>query len=85
MHNWYNYIDDNEGFSQICKKRTRKQVKNAFRIVYGKKKDRGHLKQKIEAYNEDAKKLRDAIDKAMERRFEYSFSSLLDTFGGGLY
>jgi len=82
MKNYFNYTDDGMGFSHICKNKTKKQFKNALRVVYGKKKDRGHLKQRIKDYNEDAKKLRKAIDKAMERRFGYSFSSLLESFGG---
>lgn len=85
MGNWYKYLAEEEGFSKVCENKTKKQFKNALRIVYGKKKDRGHLKQRIKAYNEDAEKLRKVIDEAMEKRFGYSFSSLLRSFGGGLY
>ena len=85
MINWYKYLSDEGGFAEICKNKTKKQFKNSLRVVYGKKKDRGHLKQKIKAYNEDAKKLRGAIDEAMERRFGYSFSGLFSAFGGWLY
>ena len=76
---------DSMAFDEVCKNKTRKQVRNAFRILYGKKKDRGHLKQKLKGYADDKKQIIGVMNRAMEKRFGYSFDSLLSAFGGGAY
>ncbi len=49
--------------------KTKKQFKNFLRVMYGKKKDRGHIKKKIEKYIQeqrtDRAKLYNAISKVM--------------------
>lgn len=49
--------------------KTKKQFKNFLRVMYGKKKDRGRIKKKIEKYiqeqNSDRAKLYNTISKAM--------------------
>jgi hypothetical protein len=49
--------------------KTRKQFKNFLRVMYGRKKDRGHVKKKIEKYIQEQKadraKIYNAISKVM--------------------
>lgn len=79
---WYDFVDDNRGLSELCKNKTRRQMNNAMRVVFGKKKDRGHLKQKIEDYSKDQKIIRMKAEEVMRKHLGYSFSDLLGSFGG---
>lgn len=42
------YLIDYEFFTEYFKYKTKKQFKNALMELYGKKKDRGHIKEKYE-------------------------------------
>ena len=46
--NFRTYLKNYEILQVIGKNKTRKQFKNMLRVLYGKKKDRGHIKSKIE-------------------------------------
>ena len=46
--NFRAYLRNYEILQVIGKNKTRKQFKNFLRVLYGKKKDRGHIKSKIE-------------------------------------
>jgi hypothetical protein len=63
------YLRNYDIIQAIGTNKTRKQFKNFLRIMYGKKKDRGHIKKKIEKYiqekNKDRAKLYNAISKVM--------------------
>ena len=46
--NFSAYLKNYEILQVIGANKTRKQFKNFLRVMYGKKKDRGHIKPKIE-------------------------------------
>lgn len=63
------YLKNYEIIQVIGTNKTKKQFKNFLRVMYGKKKDRGHIKKKIEKYIQEQKadraKLYNAISKVM--------------------
>ena len=63
------YLKNYEIIQAIGTNKTKKQFKNFLRVMYGKKKDRGHIKKKIEKYikkqNTDKAKLYNALSKVM--------------------
>lgn len=67
--NFREYLRSYDIIQAIGTNKTKKQFKNFLRIMYGKKKDRGHIKKKIEKYiqeqNADRAKLYNAISKVM--------------------
>lgn len=67
--NFRAYLRNYEILQVIGANKTRKQFKNFLRVLYGKKKDRGHIKPKIEKQiQENANnraKIFDVISKVM--------------------
>jgi cytochrome b subunit of formate dehydrogenase len=67
--NFRAYLRNYDIIQAIGTNKTRKQFKNFLRVMYGKKKDRGRIKKKIEKYiqeqNKDRAKLYNAISKVM--------------------
>lgn len=67
------YLRNYEILQVIGANKTRKQFKNLLRVLYGKKKDRGHIKPKIEKQiQENANnraKILGAISKVMPSLF----------------
>ena len=67
--NFRAYLRNYEIIQAIGANKTKKQFKNFLRVMYGKKKDRGHIKKKIKKYiqeqNKDRAKLYNAISKVM--------------------
>lgn len=67
------YIEE-KVMDRLLKNKTRKQFHNALRVLYGKKKDRGHLKEKYNRYYEEEKRmykyLMKAIASVAEKRFD---------------
>ena len=67
--NFRAYLRNYEIIQAIGMNKTKKQFKNFLRVMYGKKKDRGHIKKKIEKYiqeqNADRAKLYNAVSKVM--------------------
>ena len=63
------YLRNYDIIQAIGSNKTKKQFKNFLRVVYGRKKDRGHIKKKIKKYiqeqNADRAKLYDAISEAI--------------------
>ena len=63
------YLRNYDTIQAICINKTKKQFKNFLRVMYGKKKDRGHIKKKVEKYikdkNTDRARLYNAISEAM--------------------
>lgn len=63
------YLRNYDTIQAIGINKTKKQFKNFLRVMYGKKKDRGHIKKKVEKYikdkNTDRAELYNAISKAM--------------------
>jgi hypothetical protein len=49
------YLRNYEILQVIGANKTRKQFKNFLRVLYGKKKDRGYIKKKIEKYIQEQK------------------------------
>lgn len=64
MYPRYNLSDTlkYEAFDEVCKNKTRKQFKNALRVMYGKKKDRGHLKDKYQKCLSSHEKVAEVIN-----------------------
>ena len=50
---------------RLLKNKTRNQFHNALRVLYGKKKDRGHLKEKYNRYYEEEKRMYKYLMKAI--------------------
>ena len=48
--NFRAYLRNYEILQVIGANKTKKQFKNFLRVMYGRKKDRGHIKKKIEKY-----------------------------------
>lgn len=67
--NFRAYLRNYKILQVIGANKTRKQFKNFLRVLYGKKKDRGHIKQKIEKQiqekHKQESKIFDAISKVM--------------------
>lgn len=67
--NFKAYLRNYDIIQAIGTNKTKRQFKNFLRAMYGKKKDRGHIKKKIEKYiqeqNADRAKLYNAISKVM--------------------
>jgi hypothetical protein len=63
------YLRNYEIIQVIGTNKTKKQFKTFLRVMYGKKKDRSHIKKKIEKYiqeqNIDRAKLYNAISKVI--------------------
>ena len=63
------YLENYYIIQAIGKNKTKKQFKNFIRVMYGKKKDRGHIKKKVKKYIQEQKanevKLYNATLKAM--------------------
>lgn len=63
------YLRNYDIIQAIGTNKTRKQFKNFLRTMYGKKKDRGRIKKKIEKYiqeqNADRARLYNTISKVM--------------------
>lgn len=49
------YLRNYEIIQTIGTNKTKKQFKNFLRVMYGRKKDRGYIKQKIEKYIQEQK------------------------------
>lgn len=67
--NFRAYLRNYDIIRAIGTNKTKKQFKNFLRVMYGKKKDRGHIKRKIEGYiqeqNADRAKLYNTISKVV--------------------
>ena len=67
--NFREYLKNYDIIQAIGANKTKKQFKNFLRVMYGKKKDRGHIKKKIEKYIQeqraDRARLYSAILKAV--------------------
>lgn len=63
------YLKNYDIIQAIGTHKTKKQFKNFLRVMYGRKKDRGHIKKKIEQYIKEQKadraKLYNAISKVI--------------------
>lgn len=63
------YLRNYDTIQAIGMNKTKKQFKNFLRVMYGKKKDRGHIKKKVEKYikdkNADRAELYNTISKVM--------------------
>lgn len=59
--NFRAYLRNYEILQVIGANKTRKQFKNFLRVLYGKKKDRGHIKQKIEKQIQEKRKQQSKI------------------------
>lgn len=51
--NFRQYLINYETIQAIGGNKTKKQFKNFLRVMYGRKKDRGHIKKRVEAYIQD--------------------------------
>lgn len=49
------YLKNYDIIQKVGTNKTKKQFKTFLRVVYGKKKDRGHIKKKIEKYIQEQK------------------------------
>ena len=49
------YLRNYEIIQAIGKNKTKKQFENFLRVMYGRKKDRGHVKKKIKKYIQEQK------------------------------
>ena len=67
--NFREYLKNYDIIQAIGANKTKKQFKNFLRVMYGRKKDRGHIKKKVEKYiqeqNTDRARLYNAISKAV--------------------
>lgn len=67
--NFRAYLRNYEIIQAIGANKTKKQFKNFLRVMYGRKKDRGHIKKKVEKYiqeqNAERARLYNAISKVM--------------------
>ena len=48
--NFREYLRNYDIIQAIGSNKTKKQFKNFLRVMYGRKKDRGHIKKKVEKY-----------------------------------
>ena len=58
------YIEE-KVMDRLLKNKTRKQFHNALRVLYGKKKDRGHLKERYNKCYEEEKRMYNYVMKAI--------------------
>lgn len=67
--NFREYLKNYEIIQAIGTNKTRKQFINFLKVMYGRKKDRGHIKKKVEKYiqeqNINRARLYNAISKVM--------------------
>ena len=63
------YLRNYEILQVIGKNKTRKQFKNFLRVLYGKKKDRGYIKSKVEKQIQENANIRARIFGIMSERF----------------
>lgn len=67
--NFKAYLRNYETIQAVGMNKTKKQFKTFLRVMYGKKKDRGHIKKKVEKYIKEQKvdraRLYNAISKAV--------------------
>lgn len=67
--NFRAYLRNYEILQVIGTNKTRKQFKNFLRVLYGKKKDRGHIKSKVEKQIKENANNRTRIFGIMSERF----------------
>lgn len=66
--NFRAYLRNYEILQVIGTNKTRKQFKNFLRVLYGKKKDRGHIKSKVEKQIQEHVNTREKIFGIMSKR-----------------
>ena len=66
--NFRAYLRNYKILQVIGKNKTRKQFKNFLRVLYGKKKDRGHIKSKVEKQIQEDANIREKIFGAISKR-----------------
>lgn len=66
--NFRAYLRNYEILQVIGTNKTRKQFKNFLRVLYGKKKDRGHIKSKVEKQIQENANNRAKIFGAISKR-----------------
>lgn len=63
FYKWLNIVEDEKVFADMCAHKTKKQYINTLRLMIGKKKDRGHFKQRYKERVEEQKKIMGVITK----------------------
>ena len=66
--NFRAYLKNYEILQVIGTDKTRKQFKNFLRVLYGKKKDRGYIKSKVEKQIQENANIREKIFGAISKR-----------------
>ena len=66
--NYRAYLRNYEILQVIGTNKTRKQFKNLLRVLYGKKKDRGHIKSKVEKQIKENANNREKLFGAVAKR-----------------
>lgn len=66
--NFRAYLRNYEILQVIGTNKTRKQFKNFLMVLYGKKKDRGHIKSKVEKQIQENANIREKIYSAISKR-----------------
>jgi hypothetical protein len=66
--NFRAYLKNYEILQVIGTNKTRKQFKNFLRVLYGKKKDRGHIKSKVEKQIQENANNREKLFGAVSKR-----------------
>lgn len=69
--NFHSYIFDYEFFKKYFSNQSRKHFKTIVMVLYGKKKDRGHIKARYEKALNEWRKDNMLIYKAIEQRFPF--------------
>lgn len=69
--NFHSYLLDYEFFKTYFSNHNRKRFKTAVMVLYGKKKDRGHIKAKYEKALNEWRKDNALIYKALAQRFPF--------------
>lgn len=81
------YLRDYETIQAIGGNKSKKQFKNFLRVMYGKKKDRGHIKKKVGRYIQDQHEhlaqLYSTVGRALEK-YAPGIGSMMGGFYGGL-
>lgn len=67
--NFHSYLFDYEFFKEYFPNQTRKHFKTTLMVLYGKKKDRGHIKAKYKKALNEWRKNEALIYKAVAQRF----------------
>lgn len=65
--NFRAYLRNYDIIQAIGTNKTKKQFKNFLRVLYGKKKDRGHIKSKVEKQIQKNAKIRTEIFSAISK------------------